>query len=87
MMKPRDEWSVEMYGDRIKTHRKYQEYETNMTVAPRQFPTVDAFIRRHNPFIKRILKETLKEKYNVKEHRISFSIEKQRTVLKLGSVT
>ena len=85
MMKVEDEWIVEIYGDRIKTHRKYQEYDTIITIPPRQFATVDALIRRVNPHIKSILETGLGNKYDVKQHHVIFSIENQRTVLKLGS--
>ena len=85
MMKAEDEWVVEIYADRIKTHRTYQTQTTVIAIPPRQFSTVDALIRRINPHMKSILKEILKEKYDTKQHHITFSIEKQRAVLKLGS--
>ena len=85
MMKAEDEWVVEIYTDRIKTHRTYQSQRTVVAIPPRQFPTVDALIRKINPLMESILKQNLKEKYDVKQHRITFSIKKQRAVLKLGS--
>ena len=80
-----DEWAVEIYGDRIKKYRHYeQNYYASVSIPPRQFPTVDGFIQKINPHMEDILKRLLKSDYDGTRHHISLSIENQKTVLKLG---
>ena len=51
----------------------------------RKYSTVQDVIREVNPHMKDILKTILKDKYTEKQYNISFSIENQKTVLRLGS--
>ena len=82
----KDEWYVDIYGDRIKTVRQHErEFKTVIDVPVRQYSTVHELIRVVNPHMVNILKTLLKDKYDVKQHHVSFTIRHQRTILKLGS--
>ena len=81
----KDEWYVEIYGDRIKKQRKYHDYYSVINTSPRQFSTVDVFIRKINAHLTMVVKKQLRDKYEAALHHISFSIKSQKTVLKLGS--
>ena len=82
----KDEWYVDIYGDRIKTvPQEAKEVKSVIDVPVRKYPTVHDVIRKVNPHMELILKSILKGKYNEKQYRISFTIENQRTVLRLGS--
>jgi hypothetical protein len=80
-----DEWWVDIYGDRIKKiYQSYEESKVAINIMPRLYHTVESFIHVVNPYIQQKLKHVMKSKYDVKTHHISFSIENQRVVLKLG---
>ena len=82
----KDEWYVDVYGDRIKTLRQHEkEFKPVMDIPVRQYSTVHELIRKANPFMVNFLKVVLKDKYDEKQHHVSFSIRNQRTILKLGS--
>lgn len=78
-------WWVDVYGDRLKkvpTNIKQQNFTINTT--PRQYYTVEDFIQVINLKMEHLLNKSLEEKYDTRLHHISFSIENQKTVLKLG---
>ena len=82
----KDEWYVDVYGDRIKTLRQHEkEFKTVMYIPVRQYSTVHELIRKVNPFMVNILKLLLKDKYDVKQHHVSFSIRNQRAILTLSA--
>ena len=81
-----DEWWVDVYGDSItKAPTRYHQYMQIISTQPRLFPTVEAYLNMLNPFIVLTLKDLLKGHYDETQHFISFSIDGQRTILKLGT--
>lgn len=81
-----EEWWVDVYGDRVRTPRiSPKEYKATITIPPRQYATVDAFIEMLNPFMNRLLKDKMKSKYYTILHQIIFSIKDQKTVLEMGT--
>ena len=80
------EWYVDIYGDRIKSIRhRERDIKSVIDMPVREFSTVQDVINTLNPHIVNILQMNLPDKYNPKQYNASFSIENQRTILKLGS--
>lgn len=80
-----EEWSVDVYGDRIKSLKSHDDYTATISTSPRQYHTVESFIQKINPHLEYNLKSLLKSKYDVKLHQVLFSIEDQKTVFILGT--
>ena len=83
-----DVWYVDIYGDDVKDNLHTYQYHNNFlfTVTPRQYTTVSEFIAWLNPHLEKVCRIWLRGgKYNKELHEIKFSIDKQRTILTLGT--
>jgi hypothetical protein len=80
-----DEWWVDVYGDYVnKAPTLYREMKHTVSTQPRQYPTVEAFIKRINPYLAFHLKDMLRDNYDAAKHHISFTILDRRTVIRVG---
>ena len=67
-----------------KKYQVHQDYKVVIQIKPHLYYTVDSLIQIINPLIQDELKSLLKSNYNAETHHVSFSIENQSAVLKLG---
>ena len=84
----KDAWYVDIYGDEVKDNLHTYQYHDNLlfTVTPRQYATVEDFIKWFNPYVVKVCRNWLRDdKYDKKLHEIKFSIDNQRTILTLGA--